>query len=237
MPIYDNAANHNGIWREKDVTSYYKDGSLYTRISSGKFEDLFVGDYIVVNGPIDRIMGFDLFLNDGGDSSCIKHHAVIVPDKSYTTSKMNSTNTTSGGFKGSYMWNTTLPSVLNRYITPYYGSHIISHSILISSSTNSAGISNNSEWVDSAIDIMSEINVYGSVVFSSSGFDVGTKCSQFHGFRLFPPLRTLHKEWFWLSDVGSITHFCRSIGVGAAFSGGTENIGGVRPYFLIDWFL
>lgn len=41
------AGYHNSIFRGKNVTSYLTDGTLFTRISSGSFEDLFVGDYIV----------------------------------------------------------------------------------------------------------------------------------------------------------------------------------------------
>ena len=32
--------------RGKDITSYHNDGSLYEMISSGRFDDIYVGDYI-----------------------------------------------------------------------------------------------------------------------------------------------------------------------------------------------
>lgn len=186
-------------------------------------------------------MGFDLFLNFG-DTACTSHHAVIVPDVVYTTSYMNATDTSEGGFKGSYMWSTTLPSVLSTYITPYYGSHVITHRTLITTSINATGISawgsasgcsNNWGWIDAKVDLMSEVNVYGSTVWSSSGYDIGTKCQQFPGFRLSPYLRTMHRSWFWLSAVGASSYFCHSDSSGDATASYASSVGGVRPYFLI----
>lgn len=40
-----NAVNHNGIFRGKDLTNVYTIDQMYSMIHSGKFDDLFLGDY------------------------------------------------------------------------------------------------------------------------------------------------------------------------------------------------
>ena len=111
---FANAGFHNSIFRGKDVTSYFDDGSLFTRISSGNFNDLYVGDYVIKNNIAWRIAGFDVYYNKGNPNSGLTtHHAIIVPDKHLLTAFMNDTDTSVGGYAGSKMYTTTLPSVLS----------------------------------------------------------------------------------------------------------------------------
>ena len=100
----NSAASHNGIYRGKNIGSYYSNGSLYTRISSGEFTDLYIGDYFTTSlTGVDitwRIAAFDPYLNKGDALDVTSHHAAIVPDAPLTNAVMNSTATSEGGFAG-----------------------------------------------------------------------------------------------------------------------------------------
>ena len=161
----DNPGFHNSVFRGKDVTSYYTDGSLYTRISDGSFDDLYVGDYIVQNDTIWRIAGFDIYYGKGDNTSpgpLLTHHAVIVPDNSLTTAQVNSTNTTTGGYVGSKMYTTVLPSVLSTYITPVFGSHVLEYRSRLTNSSTYA-------FYTRKLDLMNENQLVGSPVWATSG--------------------------------------------------------------------
>lgn len=76
--LFDGAGAHNAIYRGKklgeSVTS-----EQYTAISSGKFTDLYIGDYWTIESVNWRIAAFDYYYGCG-DTAFNTHHAVIVPD-------------------------------------------------------------------------------------------------------------------------------------------------------------
>lgn len=235
------AGYHNSIFRGKNVTSYLTDGSLFTRISNGSFEDLFVGDYIVKNNITWRIAGFDVYLHKG-DTELTKHHAIIVPDKHLTTAQMNSSNTTVGGYVASAMYTTTLPSVLETYITPVFGSHVIEIRNLLTTGINASGYnrwgngsgcSNAWEWRSRKVDLMNENQVFGSISWSSSGFETGSDNCQLPLFRLAPEYITNRSYWYWLRNVVDSSRFARVAGIGS-YTTDASATGGVRPCFYID---
>lgn len=242
--LKENPLSHNKIYRGKDITSYYNDGSLYTRISNGTFEDIYLGDYFVDSKNVTWIVaGFDLFLNIG-DTGLVSHHIVIVPKTILGTSYMNSTNTAVGGYKGSYMFTTKLPEIMATYITPAFGSHALSHRVLISNDVNAtadsnagaglAGCSNSWEWASVVADLMSEINVYGSVVCSSSFYDIGNKNMRFPLFDFDNQAVFAYRNWYWLCAVASATYFCYAVYDGYPYCNvASLAAGGVRPYLLI----
>ena len=236
------AGYHNSIFRGKNVTSYLTDGSLFTRISNGSFEDLFVGDYIVKNNITWRIAGFDVYLHKG-DTELTKHHAIIVPDKHLTTAQMNSSNTTVGGYVASAMYTTTLPSVLETYITPVFGSHVIEIRNLLTTGINASGYnrwgngsgcSNAWEWRSRKVDLMNENQVFGSISWSSSGFETGSDNCQLPLFRLAPEYITNRSYWYWLRNVVDSSRFAHVNGRGNSNYGDASATGGVRPCFYID---
>ena len=236
------AGYHNSVFRGKDITSYLTDGTLFTRISSGSFEDLFVGDYIVKNNITWRIAGFDVYLHKG-DTELTKHHAIIVPDKHLTTAQMNSSNTTVGGYVASAMYTTTLPSILETYITPVFGSHVIEIRNLLTTGINASGYnrwgtnsgcSNAWEWRSRKVDLMNENQVFGSISWSSSGFETGSDNCQLPLFRLAPEYITNRSYWYWLRNVVDSSRFAYVGSYGNSSSAGASATGGVRPCFYID---
>ena len=235
-------------YRGKDITEYYSDGSLYTMISNGTFDDIYVGDYINANGVIWLIADIDNYLHSG-DQELTKHHVTVIPAKSLMSAPMNETDTTEGGYINSKMASETLPSLVSEegVIGKAFGSHIIEYRNLLSNRVNTeainqsggrwAGASDEWDWYTRKIDLMSEVNVYGTTVWSSSGFDTGIDNRQYALFQLKPEfINSYDNEKFssWLKSI--------FVGYGFAFAGTTSGsfhnwnasyMYGVRPRFLI----
>ena len=237
----NNAGFHNSIFRGKDVTAYHTDGTLYTRISSGKFDDLFVGDYIIVNDRTWRIAGFDIHLNKG-DEPLTTHHAVIVPDRNLTVQVMASEASLVGGYVGSIVYSTALPKVLTNYITPVFGNHIIEYRALLTNEINPSGYnrtgvnngcSSSTSWYSRKLDLMDECEVYGSIIYSSSGYDCGIAYPQLPLFALAPQY-ILSNDSYWLKDVSSSEDYAAVSDNGMANQHWANSSAGVRPRFLID---
>ena len=250
----NNAGFHNSIFRGKDITSYLTDGSLYTRISNGTFEDLFVGDYIIKNNITWRIAGFDLYLHKG-DIELTQHHAIIVPDKRLTDCRMKASDTTVNGYRNSSGCDYTMTEVLNTYITPVFGNHVIEIRNLLTRGINetgynrygtNSGCSNEVRWYSRKVDLMNEVQVFGSIIWSSSGYDIGSDNCQLPLFRLAPEFiadrsyENLHQDenpeltWYWLRDIASASSYAGVDTYGNSSGYPASKAAGVRPYFYID---
>ena len=163
----------------------------------------------------------------------------------------NAENVTTGGYKGSYMITTILPNINTQLETTNLAGHILTTKELISNTvTTSApnklgatsGASTNWEWTDGASGhlamqkcvLMSEMEVYGGTVFSSSGFDTGNACMQFEAFRNSKDAAMPYSIYFWLKDVASSTSFCLATGYyGYASYSNASSVVYVRPRFII----
>ncbi len=85
---------------------------------------------------------------------------------------------------------------------------------------------------------MSECEVYGATINSSSRFDTGIAKTQLPLFRLNPAMIQANRtgagrQWYWLKDVADSRGFCRVYDDGVACDGWATYGGGVRPRFLI----
>ena len=229
---------YNSIFRGKDITNYFTDGSLYTRISSGEFTDLYVGDYFkaTINGTdiTCRIAGFDIYLNQGPHGKdLVQHHAVIVPDQALMHAAMNDTNITTGGYVGSKMYTTTLVTI-NSQLEAVFGSHLLTVRERLSRAVDaSTGVSSASRWFDSIADLMTEVEVYGTRVWSSSSNDFGTGMKQLPLFMLAPEFIIPGRFSWWLRAVVSSTGFADVSYDGGAGHHAASNSLGVRPRWLI----
>lgn len=251
------AAAHNAIYRGKNLTGVYSDAEICSMISKGTFDDLFIGDYVVKQittelGGTESVTcyfaDFDTFYNNG-DTALGRHHATMVPKDAFkTTAQMNATNTTEGGYFSSKMHQETLP-IYAAALATAFSNHLLSHRSLLTTSMNPdldaqggagwKGATNGWEWKDVQLRLMSEVQVYGATVFSSSGYDVGEANTQFNLFRHNPAAKIAGlgnnggRYWYWLSAVTSAAGFASVSGRGASGSNSASNAGAVRPYFLI----
>ena len=240
-------ALHRNTYRGKDITDYYNDGSLYTRISNGSFEDIYIGDYIIANNLTWLIADIDNYLYTG-DTQLTKHHATIIPAEPLMNASMNDTDTAEGGYANSKMVTETLTNLVSNegIVGKAFGSHIIEYRNLLSNSVNldscnqtggdSKGAASNWSWYTRKIDLMSETNVYGTVVYSSSGIDTGIDNMQYAIFVLKPEIRigyNGHGYNYWLKNIASIRSFAYLNGQGISQENFASNQASVRPRFLI----
>lgn len=235
IPAYDGAGAHNAIYRGKNLGSSVTQAQ-WDAISDGTFKDLYIGDYWVINGVNWRIAAFDYYLTTG-DTACNTHHVVIVPDTTLYVHNMNDTNTTDGGYVGSKMYTEGLAQALTTIENAFGASHILNHrQYLCNAVTN--GHPSGGSFYDSKIELMTEQNVYGGKVFGpmANGSDIYTNYtidkSQYPLFAHNPYLQ-LNRQWFWLRDVVSSSHFANAYGDGNARSNGATVDFGVRPAFSI----
>lgn len=232
---YDNAGAHNSIYRGKNLGTTVTE-EQWEAISSGTFTDLYIGDYWVIGGVNWRIAAFDYYLNCG-DTSFTKHHAVIVPDTCLYSAQMNTTNVTTGAYKGSAMYTANLTQAKSTINSAFGSSHVLSHRIYLSNATSN-GRASAGEWTDSTVDLMCEHMVYGSGIFSpvSDGSNVPNNYRVEKGqLPLFAlePSRICNRDTWWLRDVITAAAFA---GVDANGNAGyyyASTSHGVRPAFCI----
>lgn len=232
---YDNAGAHNSIYRGKNLGTTVTE-EQWEAISSGTFTDLYIGDYWVIGGVNWRIAAFDYYLNCG-DTSFTKHHAVIVPDTCLYSAQMNTTNVTTGAYKGSAMYTANLTQAKSTINSAFGSSHVLSHRIYLSNATSN-GRASAGEWTDSTVDLMCEHMVYGSGIFSpvSDGSNVPNNYRVEKGqLPLFAlePSRICNRDTWWLRDVITAAHFAYVNGNGLANYSNASNSLGVRPAFCI----
>lgn len=232
---YDNAGAHNSIYRGKNLGTTVTE-EQWEAISSGTFTDLYIGDYWVIGGVNWRIAAFDYYLNCG-DTSFTKHHAVIVPDTCLYSAQMNTTNVTTGAYKGSAMYTANLTQAKSTINSAFGSSHVLSHRIYLSNATSN-GRASAGEWTDSTVDLMCEHMVYGSGIFSpvSDGSNVPNNYRVEKGqLPLFAlePSRICNRDTWWLRDVITAANFASVYSRGDADYNGASDSRGVRPAFCI----
>ena len=275
---YDTAGFHNSIVRGKDITPYYEDGTLWSRIAGTNgfrpYEDLYLGDYFKMSRAISAynqeptqqltgsqyvtIAGFDCMRRNGDNTDINYNHITCVPGQfrggsfHFGRSRMNPTNTTVGGYVGSEMYTTTIGEVassgstaatatINQQLYAEFGSHLKTSKELLSNAINASGYSrfgtnngcsNNWSWYSCQAVLMSEVEVYGATVWSSSGFDTGTACMQLPLFARDRACINNRSSYYWLKDVATASNFCHVNNGGAAGyigAGATDYY--VRPRF------
>lgn len=235
MSAAANAGFHNSIYRGKYLGSSVT-AAQYAAINAGTFDDLFIGDYWTINSVNWRIAAFDYWLNTG-DTNTTTHHVVIVPDTALVSSKMNSTNTTAGGYYGSDFYQGTnsitgKSTAITAVNNAFDAAHILSHRELFTNAVTD-GKASGWAWYDSTVDLMNEVMVYGTNVWSSApGYETGTDKPQLPLFAL-EPSRICNRGSWWLRSVSSASNFALVSAYGFADGGGAGNSFGIRPAFAI----
>lgn len=249
--IYASAASHNAFYRGKDLTSYFDSGEMSKAIAAGTFADIYPGDYITKSVTVDGtthtdvkwiVADLDYHLHRG-DTETTAHHVAMIPKDNIGTSKMNASDTTTGGYQGSYMWGTTIPKYVTGITAAFGSDHVLTHRERLTKAIdanayaggggmgNGATIYTSGEWVDVTVNIPNEAMMYGHAPFASSGRDTYDCNKQLAVFRYGQNFT--RASWCWLRDVASAIYFANVRESGEADSGGASGVCGVRPYFLL----
>ena len=223
------AGFHNSIFRGKSLGSAVTAGQ-YAAISGGTFDDMYIGDYWTIDGVTYRIAAFNYFYNCG-DTALTQNHVTLVPDARLYTHVMNDTNITTGGYIGSKMYEEGLDAAKTTIKNAFSG-HVVKHRQYLCNAVTD-GEASAGEWVDSEVELMNEVMVYGSVVTTYGLYNVGICKSQLPLFTyrhdLIGPRQTC-----WLRDVASASSFALVYSSGNAHRNTASNEFGVRPAFSIS---
>lgn len=213
--------------------------------SAGKFIDIYPGDKITIqDGTYNKVwlvVGLDTEYNKG-DTSLVTHHISLIPETYLITARMNNTNTTEGGYLKSEMHTKTLPTIATN-LQKALGSHLLKRRVLLSNSISATaasgagaswtGSSNSWKWTDAYATLLSEVQVYGTTVFSSSGYDIGEASQQLPIFKFVNYINSAQVR-FWLRAVVSTMAFARADDYGYAYYGSAAYLdNGVRPLIII----
>ena len=204
-----------------------------------------VGDYLNYNGHDYVIAGLNTMRGSYSPYRLTTDHVglIVIPhttqawNVSGNTYQSTYTYATSGGtwtagagagYANSdlhhYMTETLLPMVKTDLDS--YASGILKHHKLYSNAVNTSGYNRfgsaggcSSSWAwyeNQEICALSEVQVYGSIVWSSSGYDTGEACRQLDVFRVYNMNEIFGWEYPWLRDVASASLACLVGDVGRA---------------------
>ncbi len=253
--LWDRLNGTNGFEKYEDIFAgdYFQMSRAISAYNQDPTYQETGSDYVTIAG-ISMLSG-------NGDSITMQYeHLVMVPGKGrdgkfhFGRSRMNATHVTTGGYAGSEMHGTTLGAIassgstaanatINQQLYAEFGSHLATTRELLSKTVDTtaankmggvaAGASKEFAWYDCQAVLMSEVEVYGATVFSSSGYDTGNANVQ---LPIFKDKRFVNNRssYYWLKDVASGTRFCACDGSGGASYGGAGGAGTyVRPRFVI----
>jgi hypothetical protein len=219
------------------------------------------GEYQTTGSQYVTIAGLDTMMNNGDqDSGITYHHAVMVAGQGFGgtqhfgRSRMNATNDTTGGYKASEMntlvlgdvvsaGSTAADATINQQLYAEFGVHLKTTRELVTNAINATGYNrfgsatgcaSNWEWISAQAILMSEVEAYGSIAWSSSGYDTGNANRQLPLFAFSKQAQNNRSAYWWLKDVASAADFC-----GADADGGSScHYAGharyyVRPRFIL----
>ena len=219
------------------------------------------GQYQTTGSQYVTIAGLDTMMNNGDMGNGVDyHHAVMVAGQGFGgtqhfgKSRMNATNTTGGGYKASEMntlvlgevtstGSTAADATINQQLYAEFGSHLKTTRELVSNKVNATGYNRFGSatgcvssfiWISAQTVLMSEVEVYGATVWSSSGYDTGNANVQLPLFAFSKQAQNNHSAYWWLKDIASAANFCFVDNYGNAsdtHAGGASHC--VRPRFII----
>jgi hypothetical protein len=169
---------------------------------------------------------------------------------------MNAANDTTGGYKASEMnaeilgavassGSTAATASINQQLYAEFGAHLQTTRELVSNTLNASGInrfgggsnlgcSSNWEWISAQAVLMSEVEVYGATVWSSSGYDTGNANRQMPLFAFSKQAQNNRSAYYWLKDVASAVSFCFADSGGSSHSNYASSASTcVRPRFIL----
>ena len=260
----DGPEAHNAMWGGRDITAAFNNGTVSANIANGTFKDIFPGDYIRRNVTVPRVLADDgtTVLHGGGtytvnwviadcdywinkgNTAMTTHHVAIVPQVSLFNTRMNSANSTEGGYAGSEMYKKIIPACARGIVNAFGSSHILTFRDIITNSVDTSHVSSgiplymgttgiSYTWVPVQCNMMSEKMVYGAPICASGAADNIMAVRQMSAFRLSEKLINYNRNWWWLRDVGSSSFFAHAGGHGLAFANDASFVLGVRPFALL----
>lgn len=241
----DDAPSNLGLKR-----SFYRGKNLGNTITSTQsqniknstFNELFVGDYWLINGIHWRIA--DYFRYGTGDSQT--SGVYVIPDTLLLTNQqMNTSDTVTGGYVSSAMNTTYIENAVTIAVGAFGEEHVNEFSFVACNGVSNGAEAGVTYVTNKRAAIPSEQEVFGSMINTYKRYGVdgwpqgGSNKTQLALFSLNPELiwRTPDGaaigDW-WLRDVASSKCFCSAWGTGRPGITNASGKAGVRPIFAIS---
>jgi len=225
--IPKNAGAHNSIYRGKDITNLFYDGTLSQQIAAQTFDDIFIGDYVVGKVSKRKYLVADInYRLHCGDNQCTTPHILMISERIIGIAKMNDTDVTTGAYIGSKMYTEYLAPFKTVIQNDFEASHIVQHRNYFANVV-ADGYESARAWFDSDIELMNELMVYGGEIYHNkiggTNFSSSTTTdkSQLSLFRLDKSKIVARndnggRQTWWLRDVISTSNFARVSNGGTA---------------------
>lgn len=234
LSSFNTAVSHRNTFRGKNLGTSYT-AAQKAAVANGLFDDLYIGDYWVINGMTWRIVDIDYWWNSG-DTACTTHHLVVMPDSRLYTAQMNETNITTGGYVGSKMYTENLENAKTLVYAAFGETAVLNHREYLTNSVSN-GYPSAGAWYDSKVELPNEIMMYGSLVFSPAGDGsfVPTRYTidktQLALMAAHPRFINPARQTQWLRDVVSGANFVNVHSNGSMDYYIASDSRGVRPVF------
>ena len=197
---------------------------------------LALGDYITIqDGTYNvqwEIAGFDMEDNQTAADGTVYDNGLgicMIPKTQVTTGQWsNNANTTTGGYKSSYMHNTVLPGIVTT-LKNVLGDHIVNRNVLLSSTVTS-GKSSAYAWTTAYATLMSIGQMNGTFASNSNKYDDG---EAIYKLPLFDHEEYKTSSDFWSRGVvNGVGAWCVTSG-GSIGNSAAGNTFGVRPLIYL----
>ena len=195
---YPRMKNHGTFTTLTQVESFLTSHN----VSSGKPTDIMAGDYFTLGSYKVYIAGIDTEYNKG-DTELSTHHITCIAN--FGNSKMNSTDTTTGGYNGATVMQTFLSDKATE-LRNICSTHLLSRKVLLTTAVTN-GKSSSWGWQSKDLTLLSETQIYGSIQWGNA-YDTGEGYEKLPIFNELSPIQLFGRTFIWLRGVDSATHFC-----------------------------
>ena len=228
-----NAQLHNSMYRGQNLGSFNE--TFANDINNGTFNNMWVGDYFIVNNHTYKIAGFN-YKCGHEENTTLANHLIMITD-ALSEQAMNSSNTTAGGFAGTNLFKNYFPQIESQLQTDF-GNHLLTFNSYLSTSIDGNGAPNNGQWYSLKACMCNSAMWWGSPSEYSNNangtkYNIGDEDTQLPIMKLHTDEQGSGGQFVWLRDV----YDSQSFVTGDAETQSSDNASNrnvVRAFFLID---
>ncbi len=230
----ENAQTHNATYRGQSLGSFNE--TFAGDIDNGTFNNMWVGDYFVVNNHTYKIAGFN-YKCGHEENTGLANHLIMITDV-LSNQAMNSSDTTAGGFAGTELFKNYFPQIESQLQTDF-GNHLLTFKSYLSTSVDSNGAPNNGQWYSLKACMCNSAMWWGGPSEYSNNangvkFNLGDETEQLPIMKLHTAEQSSSGKSVWLRDIYNSSSIANADYDGSAGWNYASDSGGVRAFFLID---
>lgn len=231
---------------ESGVTYYERSGTgvlnwVYTATSDVSYDSnkTYYTMQAITEDVDLMIASFNYFKHIGFHSTDDNHIILIPKALSLTTDvPINPESTSTAGYINCEMHLTTLPCYATSFKTAL-NNHILTHEDRLTSQMDDAlpsmsgigtsGASTNFTWEKLELELMNEIQLFGTMIWSSSALECGMGLQKFQVFNF---VNTANNHNFWLRTISGKDRYVKTNNLGLPLSQVQNGTAGVCPLMM-----